>query len=180
MTKYNKLFREYLDNVAKRQPSPGGGSVIALMFCQGVSLIEKALNYSCSPGSGALTAKDRKIRESLLFLRRLRKKIYPIIDKDGEIFKKVISHKGARRRYYIKKSESLIEEIASASLEAFSIAKSREPDIKKSISSDFKIGKECLRLVLAGSLKNLEANAEIFGVKNKLMARLKGKLSKWR
>ncbi len=181
MKKYNKLFKEYLDNVGRRRPTPGGGSVVCLMFCQGVSLIEKAINYSCVlvGKSQADRDKNKKLKKYVSSLNKLRKQIYPFIDKDGEIFEKVMNNRGTKRNLYIKKSEKLIIEISEACLEVFSLAKDVESDIKKSIMSDFRIGKECVKIALKGSIMNLKANTELFASKNKSLARLEKELKKW-
>jgi methenyltetrahydrofolate cyclohydrolase len=181
MKKHNQLFKQYLDNVSRRQPSPGGGSVTCLMFCQGVSLLEKALNYSCTLNDKTQAAKNKnkKIKKYVASLYSLRKKIYPFINKDGEIFEKVMNSKGQKRKLYIKRSEELIVEVAKACIAVFSLAKRCESDIKKSIISDFRIGKECVKIALKGSIMNLKANTELFNSKNKSLASLQKELKKW-
>ena len=45
MKSYRGKFKGYLGNLSRRVPSPGGGSAVSLVFCLGVSLIVKAVNY---------------------------------------------------------------------------------------------------------------------------------------
>ena len=46
MKSYRKDFKNYLNDLGKAKPAPGGGSAVCLIFCTGLSLIAKAINYS--------------------------------------------------------------------------------------------------------------------------------------
>ncbi|MCK5394122.1 MAG: cyclodeaminase/cyclohydrolase family protein, partial [Candidatus Omnitrophica bacterium] len=46
MKKYKSNFKDYIHDLGKREPSPGGGSAVCVAFCMGASLMEKAVNYS--------------------------------------------------------------------------------------------------------------------------------------
>ena len=160
MKTYRRSFKNYLDGLSRRQPSPGGGSVVCLLFCQGTSLLEKALQYS-------QTKKQRHLSAYIDSLSRLRRRIYPYIDKDSYIFGKIMSSKGKQRAHYLNQNQKLIVDVARACCAVFSLAKKMESDIKKNIISDFYIGCECVRVALKGCILNLEANEELFGVKEK-------------
>ena len=167
---YRTGFKKYLDDLGKRKPSPGGGSAVALIFCTGLSLIEKAINFS-SPA---------KFKNQLKKLQALGRKIYPNIDKDSLIFAKIMSSKTAKRAQFIRQSESLIIDLGQASLKVFSLAKEVESGIKKSIISDFNIGLECAKIALRGCILNLEANEKMFGKRSKFIAPFKKSLKRWR
>ncbi|MFH1519159.1 MAG: cyclodeaminase/cyclohydrolase family protein [Candidatus Omnitrophota bacterium] len=170
MKHYRAGFKKYLDDLGKPKPAPGGGSAVALIFCTGLSLIEKAINFS-SPA---------KFKKQLKKLQALGEKIYPNIDKDSLIFAKIISSKAAKRAQLIRQSESLIIDLARASLKVFSLAKGVESGIKKSIISDFNIGLECARIALLGCVLNLEANEKMFGKRSKFIGPFKKSLKRWR
>ena len=170
MKNYRTSFKEYLDDLRKRKPSPGGGSAIALIFCTGLSLIEKAINFS----------DPAKSKKQLKKLQALSKKIYPNIDKDSLIFAKIMSSKTAKKAQFIRQSERLIIDLGQASLGVFSLAKEIESGIKKSIISDFNIGLECARVALMGCILNLEANERMFKKKSKFIGPFKKSLKKWR
>ena len=170
MKNYRSSFKEYLDDLGKPKPSPGGGSAAALIFCTGLSLITKAINFS-SP---------TKFKKQLKKLQALAKKIYPNIDKDGLIFAKIISSKAERKAQFIRQSQSLVIDLGQASLKVFSLAKGIKSGIKKSIISDFNIGLECARIALLGCVFNLEANEKMFGKKSKFIGPFKKSLKKWR
>ena len=170
MKYYRTSFKKYLDDLGKPQPSPGGGSAVALIFCTGLSLIEKAINFS-SPA---------KFKKQLKKLQALAKKIYPNVDKDSLIFGKIMSSKGLKRAQFIRQSETLIIDLGRAALGVFSLAKGIKSGIKKSIISDFNIGLECARVALLGCVLNLEANEKMFGKRSKFIDPFKKSLKKWR
>lgn len=181
MNTYQNIFKRYLNDLAKRKPSPGGGSVICLMFCQGAGLIEKAFNYSCvlNVASSSQGRKNKKIKKNIDLIYGLRKKIYPFIDRDGKIFERVIANKGKRRDFYVKQSQSLMSGLASACLAVLSLAQNTESDIKNNMLSDFYIGKECVSVALAGAVKNLKANKELFGAPCSSIGRWEKQVEKW-
>jgi len=169
MKYYRTSFKKYLDDLGKRKPSPGGGSAVCLVFCIGISLIEKAINFS-SPA---------KFKNELKKLQTLKKKVYPSIDKDGLIFAKIIGSKGKKRAQFIRLSEGLSIDLGRGSLAVFSLAKDLESGIKKSIISDFNIGLECIKVALLGCILNLEANQRMFGRKSKFIGPFQKFLKKW-
>ncbi len=169
MNNYRAGFKKYLDDLGKRKPAPGGGSAVCLIFCTGVSLIEKAINFS-SPVN---------FKKQLKKLQVIRKRIYPYIDKDGYIFDKIIESHGRKRAQAIKSSESLIIDLGRACLEVFFLAKGVKSGIKKSIISDFNIGLECARIALLGCILNLDANEKMFGAKSEFINSFKKSLKKW-
>ncbi|MCK4912336.1 MAG: cyclodeaminase/cyclohydrolase family protein [Candidatus Omnitrophica bacterium] len=167
---YRSSFKKYLDDLGKRKPAPGGGSAVALIFCTGISLIEKAIRYSSLD----------KFKKQLEKLQILKKKIYLNIDKDSLIFAKIMSSKGTKRAQLVKQGESLIVDLGQTSLKVFSLAKEIESGIKKNIISDFNIGLECAKVSLLGSILNLEANEKMFGKESKFTDLFKKSLKKWR
>jgi len=166
---YRQSFRKYLDDLGKRKPSPGGGSAVCLVFCAGISLMEKAINYSLPLTLKNSSAKLRKgkLKKGLDKLNALRKKVYLYIDKDGELFEKIMREKGSKKAKFIKESEDLIVCVAQACKEVFFLAKGIESGIKKNIVSDFDIGLEFVRSAFSGCIMNLEANAKMFGRRNR-------------
>ncbi len=170
MENYRAGFKKYLDDLGKPKPAPGGGSAVGLIFCTGVSLIEKAISFS-SP---------TKFKKQLIRLQTLRRRVYPSIDRDGRIFAKIIDSSGKRRKQFIRESEGLVIGLGKAACQVFSLAKGVESGIKKSIISDFEIGLESVKIALLGSILNLEANQKMFGVKSKFIGPFKRSLKRWR
>lgn len=165
-----------MDDLAKRKPSPGGGSVLCLFLCTGLSLIEKAINYSFRTCDKSVNV---KLKRQFFVLHNLRKKIYSYIDSDGYIFEKIIQSQGRKKAEYIEKSEQLVIEVAQTAKKVFFLAKKIESGIKMSIISDFYIGLHAVRIVFLGCVLNLEANHKIFGKKNRYINVFKNDLKKW-
>ncbi len=181
MKRYKSKFKNYFQDLGKREPSPGGGSAVCVAFCMGVSLIEKAVNYSfILKKNDEITKKNNKKFEKIIIeLQTLKKLVFPYIDEDGYIFQKIIKSKGEARKQYIEQSESIICDIAESCGNMFCLVKKIEFLIKKSIESDFIIGMEFVRAALMGCVLNLEANGEFFGKRNKYINKFKKSLNKW-
>tara|TARA_B100000315_G_C14587491_1_gene593856 strand:- start:690 stop:1238 length:549 start_codon:yes stop_codon:yes gene_type:complete len=181
MKAYHKKFKTYLDDLGKRAPSPGGGSAVCLIACLAFSLIEKAFNYSVSnnPKTALGKRKNLKLKKDLTVFKNLRKKILPSVYKDAIIFAKVMESKGRARAGFLVKADKLMVEVSESIIKGFSLAKSRESDIKKNIISDYSIGRECLLVALGGCLKNLAANSLTSGKKNKHIKYFTKTLKKW-
>ena len=111
MKSYKTKFKNYLDDLAKKAPTPGGGSAVCVVLCIAISLMEMAIQYSLG--------KNKKLKECLITLRKLRRKVYPYIDLDGKIFNQIMKSKGPARKKLLKRSEALIVETGRASLALF-------------------------------------------------------------
>lgn len=181
MRDYKDKFKIYLDDLAKDEPAPGGGSVVSLVFCAGVSLIEKAARYSFRSKAKIISskAKTSESRRRIGHLKTLRRKVYPYIDKDGYIFEKIMSQKGHRKGRFIREGEKIIVNIGMSCWEVFLLAKGMESGIKKSIISDFYIGLELVKCALEGCIFNLKANERMFSRKTRYASVLSNYLKKW-
>jgi formiminotetrahydrofolate cyclodeaminase len=180
MKTYRSAFKPYFAALARRAPAPGGGSALCLFFCTAACVIEKAIRYSLShTGYHADRGVTKKFNVSLKRMSLLRAKAYRYIDKDSLLFEKSMISSGEARAAYIAKSEALVVDLAGMAHDAFSLAKQIESGIKKSMRSDFTIGLLALRVVFAGCVLNLEANALMFSQKNASLYRLKKELLAW-
>lgn len=169
---YRTKFKGYLDDLSEKKPSPGGGSAVCLSFCLGVSLIEKAVNYSLK--------KDNNFSKYLNEFNKSRKRIFPYIDLDGKIFEKILKEKNEKRSYWLKESEKIIIDLGRISMKSICLAKKIESGIKNSIASDFHIGRVLINTALKGCVYNLEANIGLFGKKSKYIEIFNQFLSKLR
>lgn len=181
MMNYRKDFQKYLDQLSQKKPAPGGGSAGCLMFCLGVSLIEKAARYSWDK-EGRWNCGKVKIsgRKYISQLTSSKEKIFPYIDFDGLIFSEALKSKGKQKLTLLKKSEKLVVDTGKACLNVFSLAKKGKSGIKKSIISDFYIGVACVKAALLGCLFNLEGNVDIFKRKSKYIDIFRKGLREWR
>ena len=181
MNSYRKDFKKYVDDLSRRKPSPGGGSAICLTFCLGTSLMRKAINYSIvqKPKTAKDKSRNAKLKKTESSFEKLSNKVYPCIDKDSQLFDKVMKTKGQKRLKFIKMSEALICDVAKSAQKVFFLAKGIESGIKKSIISDFRIGLEYVKVSFSGCILNLEANSSIFRKRNKNIGIFKKALERW-
>ncbi|MFA5008339.1 MAG: cyclodeaminase/cyclohydrolase family protein [Candidatus Omnitrophota bacterium] len=156
---YQKNFKSYLSDLSRRKPSPGGGSAAALALCIGISLIEKAINYS----SETIIKHNEEIR----ILNNLKAKTLKYVDKDGEIFEKFIKARGEERIGFLKKSNKLVVDLGNNCISVLALLKGVESGIKKSIISDFYTGLNFVRVSLRACIYNLEDNGKILGKQEK-------------
>jgi len=168
MKTYCSKFKSYLSDLAAKTPAPGGGSAVAISGCMGIALIEMAMQYS-------LTQKREDINE----LCEIRKKIFPVIDKDAQYFAAVMKAKPANRLPFIKKSEGLTIGVGLGAIKVAQIAKKREAEIKMNIKSDFVLGLDFLQICLKGCLLNLEGNRAMFGSASTFINTFQKALKQW-
>lgn len=171
MKSYLADLEPYLSDLAARQPAPGGGSAAAFSLCMGISLIEKAIQYSGS--------QSKQLRNPARALGAIRRKTLRYIDLDGIIFEQFIHAEKNRKAIFLKKSDALIVTIGTTCYTVYVLAQKVESDIKKSIISDFYIGLACIRVALYGCVHNLEANSVFFGKNNRMIATFKRYLRQW-
>ena len=150
---YKKEFNKYLIELGKKNSTYGGGSALCLVFCMGLSLLEKALVFSFE---------DKK-RISLL--KKLRKKFLCLVDEDGRLFISALRARGKRKIFLINKIQKNIINLGISCYNIIIDFRNIEKNIKDSIKSDFYIGLDFLKLVIKGCIENLEANSKIFKIR---------------
>jgi len=170
MKEYRFDFKDYLNDLAKKTPQLGGGSSVSLVFCLGISLIEKSLNFSLD--------KEKRLKRYLFIFKKIKREVFPYIDLDGKLFLKVLKEK-ERRKFFLEKSQNLIIKIGKNCQKVFLLAKKIESKIKKSIISDFYIGLSFIKVSLKGCVLNLEANKRLFGLTCRYINIFKDYLRKW-
>lgn len=173
-TNYRNKIKPYLDDLEKKGLGLGGGSTGALAFCLGCSLIIKSINHTKTKNSSKV--KKNKLNNRLIKIVKFKKEIYPYIDKDGQLFSKMIKSKGQNREKYFKKVTHLLKTLARSSYKVFLLAKELDFDIKKGIKSDFNLGLEFIKLSLLSAIFNLEDNSKISGKKDNYIRTLKNNL----
>jgi len=162
MSEYSKKFQDFIEALSKKKADPGGGSVLALNFCLGAALLEKALSFS-------------KI-ETFLYeeLKKEKKKILKFVDEDGKLFSEVLREKNKeRRRKLLKRLENISFYLGETSFRILKMVKEKRRKIKKSIKDDFSLGVKLLVIVIKGCLRNLKANQRLFSQKTENIDKLK-------
>ncbi|MEI8349782.1 MAG: cyclodeaminase/cyclohydrolase family protein [Candidatus Omnitrophota bacterium] len=171
MKSYRVSLKPYLQALAARQPAPGGGSAAVLSLCMGISLIEKAMQYSSSH--------SKRLCRLIVMLQVLRKNSLQYIDLDGVVFEQFIRAEKKRKAIFLKKSDALIVTVGMTCRKVYVLTEKVESDIKKSIISDFYLGLAFVRVALCGCVHNLEANSVFTGKVNPAMVVFRRYLKQW-
>ena len=108
----NYTLKEYLDQLAKKEPVPGGGSVAALTGALATSLVSMVANYSLKNQSADA---QKKIKNILSVSKKLRRRLLELVDLDAEAYLGwVKAKKGTPKQKLIaaKKARAVPTEIA--------------------------------------------------------------------
>jgi len=168
MKTYCQDLEGYFNDLAAKQPSPGGGSAAAAIFCMGTGLIEMAMQYSLKENV-----------EVIGQIGELRKNNFPIIDLDSRLFDEIMKAKDEQRTELITKCETMIAGLGLSVVKVVKLALTRKNDIKKSIISDYIIGIDCLKVVLTACVLNLKANETMFKVHSRYIGIFENELNTW-
>ena len=84
----NKPLGEYLNDLAAKAPTPGGGSAAALSASIGVALMSMVANYTI--GNPKYKASEEKTADILIRSENYRTELQNLIDKDVEAYEKLL------------------------------------------------------------------------------------------
>lgn len=91
----NHTLDQYLTVLAKKEPTPGGGSAAAMTAAMGAALLAMVTRYSI--GKGHSKTVDNKLRRHLTKAEELRKKLTELVDRDAEAYQQVVKARGQIR-----------------------------------------------------------------------------------
>ncbi len=168
MKAYASALKPYFEALAAKSPAPGGGSAAAAIFCAGTGLIEMAMQYSLK--------ENRPVIAAVTKLRRAQLKV---VDDDCKVFARIMNSSGVQRNALIKQSEKMIVGLGLSCVKVMKLALSRKADIKRSISSDYVIGLECLRVALLACVLNLKANETMFKAHSRYIELFENEVETW-
>ena len=84
----DKTLQEYLDQLSRREPVPGGGSAAALAAAMGVGLISMVTNYSIGRKTNS-KAIDKRFNQILAKSESMRFRLLALASLDSEAYLKV-------------------------------------------------------------------------------------------
>lgn len=164
-TSYSRLFDPYITQLSLRQPAPGGGSAIALVYCIALAIIQKAGIYSATQSPKLLPAVKK--------LETMRAKILPHIDLDAFYFAEAMKSSGKQRLRFLGQADTITRRTACACVQALHLCGAMRTHIKKSIWADFAIGHNLLTVVLEGCIANLTGNETLSKRSNAFLTRIR-------
>ncbi|MBN2483823.1 MAG: cyclodeaminase/cyclohydrolase family protein [Candidatus Omnitrophica bacterium] len=156
MRSYKNDLKKYIHDLSVSSAHPAGGSCAALSGCLGISLIQMALRYSGAGGDGYLVR-----------LEKIKKDIIGLIDRDGELFERLLRETVAvKKKKLLHTIQEEIMRLANGCGKVAGYARAIEPSIKKTIISDFYAGLKLCEVSLYICVKNLQANQRMFKIDN--------------
>ena len=93
----NKTLQEYLDQLARREPVPGGGSTAAFTAAMGLGLISMVTNYSIGRKSNT-KAMDKRLAAILAKSEPMRLRLLELTSLDSEAYLKITAARALDRR----------------------------------------------------------------------------------
>lgn len=94
----NQSIKGYLDDLAAKKPTPGGGSTAALVGATGAGLISMVANFSLGK------EKPAEVKEILQSAENLRQRLTELIDRD------VVAYQGVSAAYKLPKEKPVQKE----------------------------------------------------------------------
>ncbi len=85
----NESLKRYLDDLAAKQPTPGGGSAASLTGALGVALLEMVCNFTI--GKKNYRDIEDVISTYLAALKKIREEFSALIDEDVKIYASILS-----------------------------------------------------------------------------------------
>lgn len=166
----NKSVTEYAKMLSSADPTPGGGSALAVIALNACALAEMAANVTTAKLARKNTD-DKILADCSLKLAALREKIAPLIDGDATAFNKIISamrmphadeRQSAARHEALQKAyaDSAAVPLALIELccEVYSHADTVVRRADEFVAIDARIGKDLIATVVKNSLNNVRIN----------------------
>ena len=91
----DKTLQEYLDQLARREPVPGGGSAAALTAALGLGLISMVTNYSIGRKSNTPTV-EKRLAKILTCSESIRLRLLELTSLDSEAYLKKAQNQSAK------------------------------------------------------------------------------------
>ncbi len=139
-------LKEFAKKVSQRTSVPGGGAVLGVVACLGVSLISMSLEFSIKKIS---KEEKKRLKEFLKFLNKKRKEFLKISEKDMVSYLKKDDFRSASLE---------LKELLNAIIEVIKKTKSSFKVLNKNLISDFYLGLKLLDFSFKGGVLILKEN----------------------
>lgn len=160
----NQSLKKYLEDLAAKKPTPGGGSAAALVGATGVSLISMVANFSEGKG----------IEEILKGAEDLRQRLTGLIDRDVAAYQKLSAayklpkEKPAQKARRFRAVQDALKEALAVPLEvcrlcheAVKLCSELADKGKVGLISDVGVGACLLEAAFQSAILNIEINLKV-------------------
>lgn len=173
MKLYDLTLNQFLDRVDSATPTPGGGSVSALVIAQGISLIRMVAHLTIPKKKFRELCDDIKLdyMSRISALDDLKLEIVELIERDTQAFNKIMDafklpknteeEKNARVEAINKATIYATDvplETARLALKALELAEPTFAYANKTATSDFGVGVHLIDAGLKGAILNVKTN----------------------
>jgi formiminotetrahydrofolate cyclodeaminase len=141
-------LKEYLDQLAARQPVPGGGSAAALSSALGAGLIIMVTQYSL--GKGKPKAVESKFGKIIAKAEKIRERLLALVDEDAQAYLGVVAARKQdvqAQKLAARRAAKVPREICTLSYEAVELTPFIVEHGNPYLMSDVEVA---LELLLAG------------------------------
>ncbi|MCM8778642.1 MAG: cyclodeaminase/cyclohydrolase family protein [Candidatus Omnitrophica bacterium] len=162
----NQSLKKYLDDLADKKPTPGGGSAAALTSALGTALISMVCNFTI--GKQKFRDKEEEINKILAENETLRQRFMELVDLDISAYEKVTQMRKLfkeNKEIYEKKMQEAIREavmtpleVCQLSIQALKICKNLIDKINVNLISDLSVSTNLLQAGYQSALLNIEIN----------------------
>ena len=155
----NQTLKMYLDLLASRNPTPGGGSVAALVAALGAGLISMVANYSIKKTNPA--SLNKRMQAVLKESEKLRKQFLDLVDLDAEAYLGVVKTRNAspeKKKKALKKASEIPMKVCRLCYAAMQLTPPLVKEGNRYLLSDVKVAVELLVAAFHSAKFNVEAN----------------------
>jgi len=118
-----KSLKDYLDDLAARKPTPGGGSAAALTGALGASLLSMVANFTT--GKEKFKELEKEMKKILSSTEQLRKRLLELVDLDVMKYKEVCNVRSGTKRQLtkaLKEAAEVAKQIEDCSEQALKLS----------------------------------------------------------
>ena len=157
----DKTLQEYLDQLSRREPVPGGGSAAALTAALGLGLISMAANYSIGRKSNTPTV-EKRLAKILTCSESIRLRLLELISLDSKAYLSVCAARSLDKKVQIRAARAargVPQEICKLCYKAIGLTPYLAQKGSPHLLSDIEVALELLMSAFNGARVMVRANS---------------------